>query len=323
VVRDERRGVDDAVLDEAEDAVHVGDDVGLAAGDLEALVPQQRHVDLDARSVYPDHAQPARAAREPDRHVQGVGMADGLDARIHAAAFGDRLDRRARVLLGQVDGLRSEALCHLEPLGHAVDRDDARRAGRLGHLDRAQPDRPEPEHRDGVAEPDLGRGDGVVARPEDVTGEQRRVVGDRLGRPAQRHVRVRDAHLLGLGPLEPARDLAVAEDLRVDALVERAVPAEEALPAGGHEAADDAIALGHLGRPVARGDDTAHELVPDREARLDGVAAVVDVQVRAADPRGLDPHDRVVGLLELGLGNVVDTNLADALEGHGLHWHAP
>ena len=65
---------------------------------------------------------------------------------------------------------------------------------------------------------------------------------------------------------------------------------------------------------VARREHRADELVADREAGLDLHAAVVDVQVGPADAGRLDPHDRVVGGLELGLGLVLDAHLVGRLE---------
>ena len=75
-------------------------------------------------------------------------MADGVDRRVGAAALGERLDRRARVLLGQVDRLGAERARELEPLGDRVDRDHARGALGERRLHGAEPDRPEAEHGD-------------------------------------------------------------------------------------------------------------------------------------------------------------------------------
>ena len=59
------------------------------------------------------------------------------------------------------------------------------------------------------------------------------------------------------------------------------------------EAAEHAVADRHPGDVLARREDGADELVADREAGLDLHAAVVDVQVRAADAARLDRDDRV------------------------------
>ena len=125
--------------------------------------------------------------------------------------------------------------------------------------------------------------------------------------------------LLGLRALQRARDLAVPEDPLVLAVVEEPAGAEEAFAAGGHERADDAIARRHALHAVARGDHGAHELVTDGETGLDRMAAVVDVQVRAAHARRLDAHDCVVGLLRLGLVLLLEADLSGHLEGDGAH----
>jgi hypothetical protein len=59
--------------------------------------------------------------------------------------------------------------------------------------------------------------------------------------------------------------------------------------------------------------------VADREARLDRHPPVVDVEVRAADPARLDPHQGVVGRDDLRIGLLLDPDLARCLEGDGAH----
>ncbi len=82
---------------------------------------------------------------------------------------------------------------------------------------------------------------------------------------------------------------------------------------------EHAVALGRLGDRLARGDDRPHELVTEREAGLDLDAAVVDVQVGAADAGGLDANDRVVALDQLGLRPLLQPDLAGRLECDCLH----
>jgi hypothetical protein len=186
-------------------------------------------------------------------------------------------------------------------------------------LDGAQADGPEAHHGGGVARADAGLVDGVPAGAHHVAGEQRGVVGHPLGHPPQGQVRVRDEHLVRLGALQRAERLAVAEHAALVALVEVATAAEEAVAAGRAVAAEHAVALGHLGHGVAGGQHRPDELVPEREAGLDLHAPVVDVQVRAADAGGLDAHHGVVALDQLGLGPLLDPNLARRLECDGLH----
>src|SRR6202035_1467321 len=95
--------------------------------------------------------------------------------------------------------------------------------------------------------------------------------------------------------------------------------AEETRPARRVKATEDAVA-GLDARYVRPGvEHRADKLVADRESGLDLHAPVVDVEVRAADARRLDPDDRVAGVLECRLGPIVDPNLAGGLEGDGSH----
>ena len=91
------------------------------------------------------------------------------------------------------------------------------------------------------------------------------------------------------------------------------------LAARGAVTAEYTVALGDLGHAFAGRGHGAHELVPEREAGFDGHPAVVDVQIRAADAGGLHAHHRVVALQQLGLGPLLDSNLAGSLEGDRLH----
>ena len=113
---------------------------------------------------------------------------------------------------------------------------------------------------------------------------------------------MRDEQLLGLGALERAERLAVAEDAAAVALVEVAARAEEALAAGGAVAAEDAVADRDAVDVVARREHGADELVADDEAGLDLDPPVVDVEVRAADAARLDPDDGLVGRDSSGSG---------------------
>jgi hypothetical protein len=105
----------------------------------------------------------------------------------------------------------------------------------------------------------------------------------------------------------------------VIALVVGAAQAEEARAAGCVEAPEHTVADAHPRDVLPGGEDRADELVADREAGLDPDAAVVDMQVRPADAARLDLHDRVIAGLELGLGPILDADLAGGLEGDGSH----
>ena len=129
-------------------------------------------------------------------------MSDGIDRGVNAAPLGETLGGLARVVFGQVHRDRPKRSRQLEPLWHGVDRKHRRRSGRDRHLCRAQPDRPEPEHRQAVAGLDLALRHRVIAGAHHVAGEQRDVVADAIRDRAQRHVGVRDQRPFGLCALE-------------------------------------------------------------------------------------------------------------------------
>ena len=109
------------------------------------------------------------------------------------------------------------------------------------------------------------------------------------------------------------------EDPGLVALVELLALAEEAFAAGRPVGAEHPVADRHPGHLVAGGDHLADELVADHEPGLDLHPPVVDVEVRAADPARLDPDDRVVRRQQLGLGDIVELDLAGGLEGDRAH----
>ena len=89
------------------------------------------------------------------------------------------------------------------------------------------------------------------------------------------------------------------------------------------KAAEHAVADGDPLDVGAGGEHRADELVADREALLDRHPAVEDVKVGAADPARLDADERVVGRPQLGLGLLLDPDLAGRLEGDGAHRSEP
>jgi len=88
---------------------------------------------------------------------------------------------------------------------------------------------------------------------------------------------------------------------------------------GNIKVAVDAVRAAAAKHAFAGIDHRAHVLVADREAGLDLDPAVVDVQVGAADAGRLDPDHRLVGRADLGLGLLVDADLARGLIGDGAH----
>src|ERR1044072_3256437 len=111
----------------------------------------------------------------------------------------------------------------------------------------------------------------------------------------------------------------MAEDAATLTAVVIAAHAGGACRAGGVEAAEHAIADGDPLDVLADREHRADELGPDREAGRDRNPAVEDVEVGAADPACLDPHHRLVGGAELGIGLLVDPDLTGGLEGDRTH----
>ena len=104
VVGDERRGVELARLDQRQHPVDVGDHVGEAEPQGQALEPGEAERDLALAGVGADPGDGAGVAGEADRHRQRPGVADRVDDDVDPAPPG-RAPRTAalRLLLGEVD----------------------------------------------------------------------------------------------------------------------------------------------------------------------------------------------------------------------------
>ena len=223
------------------------------------------------------------------------------------------LTARARVLLGEVDRLRAEAARHPEPARDGVDRDHVRGAGKP-----ARPARRTGRPGRGRAPRRCRRASRRRRRPRGSRSPSRRRRTARRRRRARRAPCAASGSRAGRAPARPACPAASRASRRgrrsatSSHLWKCAARQKQHDPARGLEAAEHAVADGDLRDRVAGGDHLADVLVPDREAGLDLHAPVEDVQVRPADAGRLDPHDRVVGREQLGLGAVVDPDLAAA-----------
>ena len=114
---------------------------------------------------------------------------------------------------------------------------------------------------------------------------------DPVGHGVGRGVGERDPDVLGLGAVD-----LVAEDpaAAAEALAVAAFAAVAARPAGGDAGHEDPVADGDVLHPGADGLDGADGLVAEDPPVGDGGdVALQDVQVRAADRHGVDPHDGV------------------------------
>jgi hypothetical protein len=63
--------------------------------------------------------------------------------------------------------------------------------------------------------------------------------------------------------------------------------------------------------------------MPEHHARLERRPPFVRMQVRPADVRGRDAGDRVTGLLDLRILDVLNGELERPLEYDSLHWPSP
>ena len=234
-----------------------------------------------------------------------------------------RLDLGARVLLGQVDRRARRTRAPSPAARRRVDRDHLGGARRRGGLHGAQPDRAEAEH--GGDSPALQAG----SRPRGSRCPSRRRRTARRRRPGPRAPGAASGWRAGRAPARPARPAA----RRASRRGRRCAPASQLWnsPRRQKKQRPQAVTKQPITRSptassrdvVAGGDDRADELVADREARLDGDAAVVDVQVRAADAGRLDADDASSGSIELRLGLLLDPDLAGRLEGDGAHRGQP
>ena len=214
-----------------------------------------------------------------------------------------RLDHDVGALAGAELG--PERRCQRPPLGPRADAD--RVAAGIGDA-RAehQPDRAEPDHRDGVAGRDARRVDAVQA------------AGERLDhrRELRRHPRRHGEQVLGGDARRHEDELgvgAVEEGEEVDA--ERLLPADAggARPARRRVRGDDAPAGRHV---------DAAELVPERARRRPEqhrVPAPKRLQVGAVGERHLDLHEHVPVVDDLGPRHVLEPQVAGAVEDERPH----
>lgn len=163
---------------------------------------------------------------------------------------------------------------------------------------------------------------GVVAGQVDVRERQqrreqlliRRARVD-VGYGDERSVGLRDTGELGLEPAHLARP--VETSVRAGGL--EPVAAEGARVVAEGEGGDDEVAL--LQRADGCTDllHDADELVPHGPAQVGLLHGVVRVKVGTAYAGSHDPHDRVGGLLDGGVGDGLDAHVAGSVHERGLH----
>ena len=127
----------------------------------------------------------------------------------------------------------------------------------------------------------------------------------------------RHSSVFGLQPVdEVAEDPAAsAEALSIAAFLAEATP-----PAGADTRHQHPVARGDRGNAGTHLLDGAYGLVAEHDARCGlGHISLEDMQVGAADRRGVDPHDRVGRVEDRGIIDRVPASLARTVIHEGLH----
>ena len=231
---------------------------------------------------------------------------------------------------------------HLQPVGLLVDGDDLRGAEHPGAVHGELADRAGAPHRHHVAGLDVAHLGTHVAGGQDVGEEQHLLVGQ-VGLDLQRaDVGERHPRVLCLTAREAAGQMRIAEDpgdrvaehllrdpgvgVGVLAAGVQLGGAGAARAAGDRERHDDPVPDAQPIRIDARADldHLAHELVAHDVAVLHrGHVPVDQVQVRAADRGGGDPHDGIAAVQDLRVRHVPDLDLVAARPGVRPHASAP
>ena len=219
---------------------------------------------------------------------------------------------------GGAHGVRGpEPPGHLEPVRVGVDHHHGGGRVELRGEQRGQADGPRAHDRHGVARLHL-----AVQHPalepggEDVAQEHAGLLVGVFGQGVEARVRVGNAHVLRLGPVD-----AVAEDpAAVPAVGVHPLAAEVAAPAGADAGDEDLVSLGEA---VHRGPhflDAAHGLVAEDPSLFHGGhVALQDVQVGPADRGGRDPHESIGGLEDAGFRLVFPGALSRSVVDERLH----
>ena len=206
---------------------------------------------------------------------------------------------------------------HLQTFGHGVDADDQRRAQQPCPKRRAQANRTLREDGDRVADLHAAAFGAAQAGREDIWHEHDLLVAEPVGNRRQVGSCVGHQQVLGPRAVDGVAEAPAAQ--RAATLRVRAVETVEALPAGRDGADDHALADVILRlEPLAQLVDDANRLVSEDQAVADGILALDDVDVGAADRRGRDADDRLSRSRDR-LGTLLDGQPALTAECNCLH----
>ena len=252
-----------------------------------------------------------------DRRLGADALEHGVGA-VAAGQFQDAFDTFLAALGDDVGG--AELAAQIGAVGVPAHQDDLLGAQPLRGQHAAQSDGAVADDGHGVAGLHPGGDRAVVAGAEHVGQRQqrrheRRVRGDR--QLDQRALGQRHPHRLALAGVHAGRapSAAVAAG---DLQARRAEVAGVVRP---HERRHHQVAGSEAGDLRADLLDDADELVAHPAALLVGGHRLVRPQVAAADARGGDADDRVGGLVQHGVGHVLDAHVAGLVH-HGCS-HGP
>ena len=296
-----------------------GDDPGVAKARGEGIErdAQVGRIDTEARQ------RPARP-QDAQRALECGLRAQSLNGDIDAAAVGQSHDRLDRISLLEIDGVvHAERPRHGEPFGDAVDADDRGGAHQPGSRRGTQADRPQREHRHDVADADATAFGAGEAGRHDVRTHQYLLVGQ-----GSRHRReighgVGHQHELGLAAVDGVAELPAAHRLEAvtcAGAVLRGLAAQAGIAVAARRdgANDDPLALFVVRYGGTKLFDDADRLVPDGQAFADGILALEDVNIGAADRGRGDAHQRVQGT-DVGYGLGFENDAAGLNEDRGFH----
>jgi hypothetical protein len=198
----------------------------------------------------------------------------------------------------------------------ATHRDDPLGAELFRGQDRHQPHGAVTDDRHGLARPGLGGHGAEPAGAEHVGGGQEarhQIIGGNVGGGHQGAIGQRHPHPLRLGAAGGTEYLAV--DTR--GLV--AGPADLAGVVGSEERADDELAGFDRAHLIANLFDDAGVFMTHVEGFRDVVGATVRPKVRPANTGGRQADDRICGLLDLWLCDVLDADVTRGVHHHTTH----
>ncbi len=270
-------------------------------------------------SVDADVRNPAARPDQVGAELECLRNADRLDRDIRAEPAGELHDRSDGIDLRVVDRHVCAELVRLRQPGIGdVEHDDAARRVELGGHDRREPDRARADDGDGVPRLDVpAEHTDLVRGREDVREEDHLVVREAFRHLVHRRVGERHPRVLGLKTVDQ-----VAEDPAASTAAE-AIPrllAEAAAAARGDAGDQDAVAGFERRDRTSHVDDGPDRLVTQDPAGLDlGDVALEDVQVGAADGRGVDPDECVRRLQDRRVGNGLPGPLSGTVIDERLH----